>query len=106
MPFLASRRYNPRMNEQQKKAGVGFWVTVVLVILFGVFIAYPSSYGPAYWLEDHLEYPKWFSSAFDFVYAPLHWGLSVAPSNLRDLFSRYVASWVPYEFPDGPMPAV
>ncbi len=53
------------MSEPQKKAGVGFWITVALV---AVLVGYPLSFGPACWLVRKAILP---TKPVAIVYQPL-----------------------------------
>jgi hypothetical protein len=53
------------MREVRKRAGAGFWVTVVVV---AVLIGYPLSFGPACWLSERTVVG---SRAISIAYQPL-----------------------------------
>jgi hypothetical protein len=55
------------MTTDPKKPGVAFWATVVVVVAL---VAYPLSYGPAYWLADNVL-PRWAYHKVEAFYLPL-----------------------------------
>ena len=56
----------------RKKPGVAFRATVVVVVV-GLLVAYPLSFGPVYWLLNHKELPAPLVSALVIFYLPITW---------------------------------
>lgn len=63
------------MSEEQKKPGVGFWVTVVAVCL----LSYPLSFGPVCWIDERQDRRE-ANPVVQFVYRPI---ISAASDNYR-----------------------
>ena len=85
------------MTDRQK-AGVAFWATVAVVV---VTVAYPLSFGPAYWLLNHTELPAPLVSALVIFYLPITWLINspwFINSNgltwLGQTMQWYLAFWV------------
>ena len=56
--------------ESQKKPGVAFWTTVILVV-----VSYPATFGPACWISSRTGIG---ASVVSAAYAPLTWNLGNA----------------------------
>ena len=74
------------MGEPNKKPGVAFWATVVVVV---VLVAYPLSWGPAAWICTGLGDPQWAVNAYLRIYAPLLWMDERSPESIRDATTWY-----------------
>ena len=57
---------NADMSEPKKKPSVAFWATVVVVV---VLVAYSLSFGPACWLCQCVDDPR-FNDGAEFLYRP------------------------------------
>ena len=74
-----------------RKPSAAFWATVVVVVAL---VAYPLSYGPAWWLYWHApQRTEWMHAAFLNGYAPMGWALSNGPSALKDMHDSYMELW-------------
>jgi hypothetical protein len=98
------------MNRQQKKPGVAFWATVVVVV---VLVAYPLSLGPACWLTAYSHHfpDRARAPGFMSIYLPLgrlyanEANKDGGPTLLRNamdwwcclLMPRGFLAWVPYD---------
>jgi hypothetical protein len=70
------------MNPEQRKPGVAFWSTVVLVAV----LAYPVSFGPACWIVS------WAGSGSRILataYRPIIWVWDHGPRSLNDPLHWY-----------------
>jgi hypothetical protein len=84
------------MSEPQKKPGVAFWATVVVVCLL---VGYPLSLGPLMWLRARNLVPGWSEETLRSFYAPLHWvtTLGAEPNNYNQLgraINWYSSLWL------------
>ncbi len=75
----------------RKKPGVAFWATVVVVAL----IAYPLSWGPAYWVCGKVGGPEWGWQALSCIYSPMHKKARWAPDRVRNALDSYYYWWNP-----------
>jgi hypothetical protein len=79
------------MTPSNKKPGVAFWATVVVVVLV---ICYPLSIGPTtrlYWIT--LDQPAWLKAIGDPLYAPMHWTYAHGPDWYRRVMEWYCGWW-------------
>lgn len=72
--------------DEQKKPGVGFWATVVVVTLL---VLYPVSFGPACWFTSRFEYGR---RQMPFVYRPVTWVMEKGPSQFESIMRSYCRS--------------
>jgi hypothetical protein len=74
-----------------KKPGVVFWATVMAIAV----LAYPLSFGPAFWLSQHSLLPDAIVSVGGVFYWPLGWVLNddASPTWLRNGMSWYLGFW-------------
>jgi hypothetical protein len=85
---------------EQKKSGVAFWATVVLLV---VLVAYPLSFGPACWVVSRTNAgTEW----LPFCYRPIVSGLSMNPTRLSAAIQWYAQlgaaprwQWIPDGIP-------
>jgi len=80
------------MPEPQRKPGVAFWATVVVVVALA---AYPLSTGPTAWLRVHVL-PKSTRKALDAFYYPLAFITHKVPGTYFWL-ANYLSLWVDLE---------
>jgi hypothetical protein len=87
------------MVYHHKKPGVTFWSTVVVVVVL-VFLAYPLSSGPVFWLLNHKELPAPLVTALVILYLPVTWLINSSWSVKNDEFTWlgmamqwYLAFW-------------
>ncbi len=68
------------MSENQKKPGVAFWATVVVVVAL---VGYPLSFGPACWISSRtgIELSQ--------AYFPIGWLLRRSPQPLANALGMY-----------------
>ncbi len=70
-----------------KKPGMAFWVTAALVVLL---VAYPLSFGPIIWLNDHGELPGWAWLPIYRLYKPVDHVACNAPEPFRNFMFWYL----------------
>jgi hypothetical protein len=61
--------------------------------MFGLFVLYPLSAGPAEWLLVRMRWPIWWLNTTEFIYAPLFFVLDKCPEWLAESFVDYVIWW-------------
>jgi len=59
------------MSDPKQNHGAMFWMAMLAAALAAVFILYPLSMGPQYWLSDKLGHPNWMVTTATYVYSPL-----------------------------------
>ena len=79
----------PGMSEPQKKAGAGFWATVVVAVA----LAYPLSYGPFSGLYSRGILPDWLCDAVWPIYWPIDWIYFHGPQPVADAISWWADFW-------------
>ena len=79
-------------EEQEQKRGWGFWVAVVILL---VFIVYPASYAPLKWLalSGHLDDPETFEGVLNVFYAPIGWAMDNVPAVNRVMHWYFKDVW-------------
>ena len=88
------------MTADRRKPGVAFWATVMVVV--GLFAAYPLSIGPLQWLDERGHLPGWAEKPIAVVYAPMEWVVEHSETAQAAL-EWYVDLWLG---PDGEETAV
>ena len=84
----------------RKKPGLAFWATVVVVV--GLFVAYPLLPGPLQWLDEQSMLPDWTETPIKVIYAPMDWIIEHSET-AQKVFDWYIGLWLG---PDGEETAV
>jgi hypothetical protein len=77
----------------RKKPGEAFWATVILI---GVLLGYPLSFGPAEYVAWRFGDPEWLTGIKDRVYLPLFqvWSWDESGYSHPDWYGSYLQWWV------------
>jgi hypothetical protein len=81
------------MSDERKKLGAMFWTAIVATVLFAVFVLYPLSQGPHFWLSAKLDHPKRMVTTAKYVYYPLAAKMPYWPGWYTDAFVANVEWW-------------
>ena len=79
-----------------KKPGVAFWATVVVVVV----VLYAASFGPAQWLALNSESPEWIVAAWRSVYSPVLFLRNRGPLPIQNAIRCYADVWSDNHQPD------
>ena len=70
------------------------WPRWVLVVVVGLFVAYPLSVGPLIWLEKKgLSLPRPVTDALEIMYVPVFMVAECGPQPVRNAFHWYLRFW-------------
>src|SRR5262245_66604378 len=78
------------MTPDRERPGLAFWTTVGVVV---VFVGYPLSIGPAYWLRNQEWAPDETYHVVTLTYAPILWIYRQGPQPVHDFLRWYVFLW-------------
>ncbi|MSR59350.1 MAG: hypothetical protein EXS05_17190 [Planctomycetaceae bacterium] len=72
------------------KPTAAFWITLGLILLF---VVYPLSIGPAFYVVLKAGQPAWLNDAFHVVYGPVFRLVELAPACVDRLAFGYLFWW-------------
>lgn len=79
-----------QLTDQRKRSSVGFWATVILLLLP---VLYVLSTGPVAWLHAHHALPGWAFEPIEWAYSPLS-ALLQGNGPFSSLLLWYLLLWV------------
>jgi len=75
------------MTPDRKHPSAALWITVALVAVLVVLVAYPLSFGPACWFADRM--PESVQAWTDWFYRPMFW-LYLQPGKIGEIVGWWI----------------